>query len=91
MAVFVDRKGKRLAVMPCSPDEDEEVRDFVRDPDSPNAGFVRWNDKKFLRDVIALGQLDLGEKGVRIMGEYQMENNAIIHDLNKAELITGRG
>ena len=90
VAVFFDRKGKRIAVIPGNPEEEEEIRDFVKDREARNAGFVRWNDKRFMRDVIALGQLDLGEKGVRVFGEYDMESHAIIYDLKRAEPITGR-
>lgn len=55
-----------LCVVPCG--EENGARHFSRGGDAP--GFVRWNDRQLLAQVNALGGLETGGKGVRVLGEY---------------------
>ena len=77
--VYFDKKGKRMAVVPC--ESSEGARRFVKDGDLSGSGFVRWNDKRLLSQVYSLGALEPGGKGVRAMGEYVEEENLIVYDL----------
>ena len=88
--VYLDREGKRFAITPGEKG-DPDARAFVRNPEAKNASFVRWNERRLLHDLIDLGELNLGEKGVRVPGEYVESEKMIIYDLTKAEAIRGKG
>lgn len=87
--VYLDRNKKRFAISPGKED-DPDVRSFVRDSQAKNAKFVRWNERRFLHELMDLGEIELGEKGVRIPGEYVEEDKMIVYDLTRAEAIRGR-
>lgn len=87
--VYYDRKGKRFAVAPSL--REEGARTFVRDPEGPRAGFVRWNDRRLLDQVISLGALELGENGLRVMGEYVPGENILVYDLTRTVPVVGKG
>ena len=78
--VLFDWKGKRVAIQPT--ENKEGARYFVRNPDSDKASFVRWNDKKLLSQILALGGLELYGKTLRVSGEYIQEENVLIYSLN---------
>ena len=73
--VYLDRENKRFA---------------VRHPEAKNASFVRWSERRLLNDLIDLGGLTLGDKGVRVPGEYIESEKMIVYDLTKAEAIRGK-
>ena len=77
--VYFDRKGKRMAIVPC--EEEEGARRFSRADGSAQAGFVRWNDKKLLAQVFTMAGLAPGGKGVRALGEYIAEENLLVYHL----------
>ena len=79
--VFFDRKGKRMAIVPCS--EENGARSFVRDSASPRAGFVRWNDKKLISQITSMGDLSIEGHGVRVLGEYVPEENLLVFNLKQ--------
>lgn len=79
--VYFDRKGKRFAIVPA--EEGDGSRSFAKDRSLPRAGFVRWNDKRLLAQVTALGSLDLGPNGIRVMGEYIPEENLLVYNLKQ--------
>ena len=86
--VYLDRSGKRFAVVPS--EEAEGTRNCARDPGHPKSSFVRWNDKKLLNQLIAMGNLELGENGVRVQGEYVADENLLVFDLKKTQPIVGK-
>lgn len=88
--VYLDRENKRFAITPGEKG-DPDAKAFVRDPEAKNASFVRWNERRLLHDLIDLGELILGQKGVRVPGEYVESEKMIIYDLTKAESIRGKG
>ncbi len=88
--VYLDRENKRFAITPGEKG-DPDAKAFVRDPEAKNASFVRWNERRLLHDLIDLGGLILGQKGVRVPGEYVESEKMIIYDLTKAEAIRGKG
>ena len=77
--VLFDRRDFNMAIKPC--EQNSEARIFVRDRNANRAGFVRWNDKKLIRYMIELADLQIGEKGIRIKGEYFHDENIIIYHL----------
>lgn len=88
--VYLDRESKRFAISPGEKG-DPDAKVFVRNPEAKNATFVRWNERRLLHDLIDLGGLALGEKGVRVPGEYIESEKTIVYDLTKAEAIRGKG
>ena len=87
--VYLDRENKRFAITPGEKG-DPYAKTFVRHPEAKNASFVRWSERRLLNDLIDLGGLTLGEKGVRIPGEYVESEKTIVYDLTKAEAIRGK-
>ena len=87
--VYLDRNKKRFAITPGK-EGDPDVRAFVQDSPSRNVRFVRWSERHLLHELIDLGEIDLGEKGVRIPGEYVESDKMIVYDLTRSEAIRGR-
>ena len=85
--VYYDQKGRRMAV--AATENTEGARPFVRDPDSPRAGFVRWTDKALLARVADMAGLNLGPENARFPGQYIPEENVLIMDLKKKEPVRG--
>ena len=79
--VYFDQKGKRMAIVPCG--NEEGARKFARGGDTPQAGFVRWNDKKLLEQINTLGGLENSGKGVRVLGEYIEDENLLVYNLKQ--------
>ena len=86
--IFFDKNNIKMAITPC--EKDDEARIFVKNKNSPRAGFVRWNDKNLLKYVTELANLKFDEKGIRIKGEYVKNENVLIYDLNNYKAINGR-
>ena len=86
--VYFDRKGKRMALTPCP--EEEGARRFAKDPGTPRAGFVRWNDHRLLMQVCALGEIRTEGEGVRVQGEYYPEENVLVFNLKQTVPIRHR-
>ena len=72
-------KNANMAISPCEKDTTSRV--FVKNPDSDRAGFVRWNDKRLIKHMIELADLNIGSKGIRIKGEYFADENILIYNL----------
>ena len=86
--VYFDEEHKRFAVSPSKKDNDARV--FVKDKNASRAGFVRWNDKKLINCLLKIGELELGENGIRVNGEYHNSEKVIIFDLNDYVPINGK-
>ena len=79
--VFFDRKGKRIAIVPCA--EENGARSFARDPEASRSGFVRWNDKRLMAQIVSMGDLSIESHGVRVLGEYIPEENLLVYNLKQ--------
>ena len=87
--VYFDKKGKRMAIVPCG--EEAGARKFARGGDTPQPGFVRWNDRKLLDQVNTLGGLDTSGKGVRVMGEYVEDEHLLVFNLKQTIPVRAKG
>ena len=86
--VLFEDDGVRMAVAPCN--KDAEARTFVRDRNSPRAGFVRWTDRQLINYIIDLGGIEMGSKGVRIDGDYLASDNVLLFDLRNYTPLKGK-
>ena len=86
--LYLDRIGKRFAIVPCNKGDNGYRAFYRKEKDTANG--VRWNNYDLRTTIAGLTGWNLEEHGWKICGLYSEEDNALIFDLNKAEPLSRR-
>lgn len=85
--LMINRQNKQIAVQVCD-EKEENATPFLKNKSSNSSLIVRWNNKDLLNNIEKIMDWNLDESGYKINGDYIIEEQAIIFDLNKANKIT---
>lgn len=85
VALYIDDKGKRLAIQKSDDQSQTNVAKFYR---SGGKNFtVRWNNSDLLKTIEKITGWNLEMNGYKIEGEFDAEEMVMIFDFNKANMI----
>lgn len=86
VVLMINYKEKRIAIQSCSK-ELPGATVFYKGEKRNGIVSVRWNNRELLNTISKMMRWDLSKQGYRIPGDYLETENAIIFDLNQAEII----
>lgn len=85
--LLINNNERKIAIQKCQSDDEGAIQFF-----NPKKKLisVRWNNKELQKTLSNMMGWDIqeGGKAYKIDGIYSYEDNAIIFDLNKNELVT---
>ena len=86
VVLLINSKEKLLAIKVCSENTPNAVS-FHNDEKQTNILSVRWNSKDLLGNIKSMTGWDYSKESYRIEGTLIPEEDAMLFDLNQAELL----
>ena len=83
--VFISQSKKLLGIRACDEFTENAIK-FVN-KDKEKADYVRWNNSDFTKEINSIATLEAIEKGYKVEGDYLEDENALLFDFNKLEII----
>ncbi len=77
--MFVDKKSRRVAFVPCG--NDEAAIPFYKEPKEGMSILVRISGRKRALILMEIAQINNCSKGLRFYGEYVADENTLVIDM----------
>lgn len=81
--ILLDEDAKELAIQICY-DNDSNKESFVKPEKKDETQYVRWNNKEFVKQLLAWGPENLRETGFKVPGEYLSDEKALLFIFSEA-------
>ncbi len=83
--IFINKKGRLLGVKACEENDSNSIK-FVNSS-KDKVDYVRWNNSDFTSEINSLVSKEIAEKGYKIEAEYLVEENALLFNFDKLQII----
>lgn len=84
--LLINASTKQIAIKVCTPDE-SKAQTFYNAEKKSNYLSVRWNAKDLLNTIAEITGWDYEKESYKIDGELISDENAMLFDFNKAEIL----
>ena len=83
--IYINKKDRLLGVKACEEKDSNSIK-FVNSS-KDKVDYVRWNNSDFTSEINSLVSKEIAEKGYKIEAEYLVEENALLFNFDKLQII----